>query len=95
MIDKNIITNELIIGHEDDPKLRTTTISVTNRHRSHTPYPSPFTAEAKLRYRQADQPCTVHMHKEGKAVLQFEHPQRAATPGQIAVVYLSTLLIGQ
>ena len=50
------------------------------------PPAGPFSALAKTRYRQAEQPVTVI--PEGDAVrLSFARPQRAVAPGQAAVVY--------
>lgn len=46
-----------------------------------------FRAEVKLRYRQAAQPSTVHVHAQRGALLEFDQGQRAATPGQYAVLY--------
>jgi tRNA-specific 2-thiouridylase len=45
-----------------------------------------FSADVKLRYRQAAQPATIEARGEG-ARIEFERPQRAATPGQFAVLY--------
>ncbi len=95
VIEKNVQTNELIVGHEDDPKLRTSTVLVTDRHRSHSAYPLPLQSKAKLRYRQPDQDCTITQNNKNTLLLTFEIPQRASTPGQIAVVYQWDLLLGQ
>jgi tRNA-uridine 2-sulfurtransferase len=46
-----------------------------------------FRAEVKLRYRQPAQWATIHMRADGGALLQFDQGQRAATPGQYAVLY--------
>lgn len=43
--------------------------------------------QAKLRYRQPDQPTRLIMGEEGTASLRFLSPQRAVTPGQSAVFY--------
>jgi tRNA-specific 2-thiouridylase len=39
-----------------------------------------------VRYRQADQHCTVHAAGHGFRV-EFDEPQRAITPGQSVVFY--------
>ena len=46
-----------------------------------------FEAQVKLRYRQSAQPAQVELRADGTAWIAFEHPQRAATPGQYAVLY--------
>ena len=43
-------------------------------------------AEAKIRYAHKKSPCTVSMEK-GMLKCVFDEPQRAATPGQLLVVY--------
>jgi tRNA-specific 2-thiouridylase len=42
---------------------------------------------AKVRYRQADQPCTVRQLRADTLVLDFADPQRAVTAGQSVVLY--------
>ncbi|MEQ8515713.1 MAG: tRNA 2-thiouridine(34) synthase MnmA, partial [Chromatocurvus sp.] len=46
----------------------------------------PLACHAKIRYRQADQPCTVTPHGDALSVA-FDSPQRAVTPGQSIVFY--------
>ena len=53
----------------------------------------PFTCTAKVRYRQADQACTVHKVGEHYNVV-FEEPQRAVTPGQSIVFYQDDICLG-
>ena len=43
--------------------------------------------KAKIRYRQAEQPCQIIEHKNGKIVVQFDEPQTAVAPGQSVVFY--------
>ncbi len=47
----------------------------------------PFSCTAKIRYRQADQQCTVLSIENGVAEVVFDAPQRAVTPGQSVVFY--------
>jgi tRNA-specific 2-thiouridylase len=46
-----------------------------------------FRAAAKIRYRQPDQACSVSVDDAGAVWVDFERPQRAATPGQSVVFY--------
>lgn len=43
--------------------------------------------KAKIRYRQAEQPCQIIEHQEGKIVVLFDQPQSAVAPGQSVVFY--------
>lgn len=47
----------------------------------------PFSCNAKIRYRQADQRCTIIAIDNGQAIVEFNQPQRAVTPGQALVLY--------
>jgi tRNA-specific 2-thiouridylase len=95
VVEKNIQTNELIVGHEDDPRLWSSTVIVTDRQRSGNEYTLPLEASAKLRYRQPDQPCSITKNAVGDILLHFSSIQRAVTPGQIAVVYQDDILLAQ
>lgn len=50
-------------------------------------------AEAKLRYTTKTAHCTVTPTESG-AILDFDEPQRAVTPGQAAVLYQGELVLG-
>jgi tRNA-specific 2-thiouridylase len=52
-----------------------------------------FHADVKLRYRQPAQFASVQVDSHG-AVLEFDHGQRAATPGQYAVLYEGERCLG-
>jgi len=52
-----------------------------------------FTAQVKLRYRQRAQSAEVYSDGDG-AELRFEEGQRAATPGQYAVLYEGDRCLG-
>ena len=47
-----------------------------------------------MRYRQADQHCTVHKLENGKLKVEFENKQRAITERQSVVFYLDDDCIG-
>lgn len=53
----------------------------------------PVRCEAKLRYTTKTAPCTAEPSDEG-CLLRFDTPQRAPTPGQIAVLYDGETVLG-
>ena len=53
----------------------------------------PLSCSAKVRYRQADQACTIFPAARGCRV-EFEQPQRAVTPGQSVVFYRGDCCLG-
>ena len=55
---------------------------------------APLRCRAKLRYRQPEQPVTVVPMSNRRAVLHFDQPQRAVTPGQAAVLYDADVVLG-
>lgn len=54
----------------------------------------PLSCCAKVRYRQADQNCTVKKATDGTLSVEFVDPQRAITPGQYIVFYVGELCLG-
>jgi tRNA-specific 2-thiouridylase len=50
--------------------------------------------KVKLRYKHEGALGVVKTHKDGTAVVEFDEPQRAVTPGQAAVVYRDRQLVG-
>jgi tRNA-specific 2-thiouridylase len=53
----------------------------------------PLQCQAKTRYRQPDQACTLRRDAEGY-VVEFAEPQRAVTPGQSVVFYQGEVCLG-
>jgi len=58
-----------------------------------TPPALPLACHAKIRYRQADQACTL-TENNGQLQVIFDEPQRAVTPGQSAVFYQDDVCLG-
>ncbi len=57
----------------------------------------PVRARVRIRYRGAEVPATIRPvgpEGSGRVRVRFEEPQRAATPGQMAVFYDGDLLLG-
>ena len=54
----------------------------------------PFKCDAKIRYRQKQQPATVFPLEDEKVKIVFDEPQRAITPGQAAVLYDGETVLG-
>jgi len=52
------------------------------------------TLMAKIRYRQADQACTLTSLSNGMLSVAFLEPQRAVTPGQSIVFYEGDVCLG-
>ncbi|MFW5802611.1 MAG: aminomethyltransferase beta-barrel domain-containing protein, partial [Verrucomicrobiota bacterium] len=54
----------------------------------------PFAAATKIRYRQDGAPSRVVPRNNHAALVQFETPQFAVTPGQVAAFYQDDELVG-
>ena len=53
----------------------------------------PLQLTAKIRYRQADEICTVELIND-QLLVTFDRPQRAITPGQSVVFYQNDVCLG-
>jgi tRNA-specific 2-thiouridylase len=90
---KNALRNELIVvqGHEH-PLLKSSSLAATGMHWIGQPPNAwarrePMRCQAKIRYRQSDQACTVVPTGADSIEVQFDEPQRTPTPGQFVVLY--------
>ena len=55
---------------------------------------APMRLRAKIRYRMAEQPCTVEQTGPDSVRVTFDQPQRAITPGQAVVFYDGDMVVG-
>jgi tRNA-specific 2-thiouridylase len=91
--DKDVARNELIVvqGHEHPLLLRPGLVAADARWIGAAPRAwqraEPFICQAKIRYRQPDQRCTVVRTGSDAFEAHFEAPQRTPTPGQFIVLY--------
>jgi tRNA-uridine 2-sulfurtransferase len=85
---KDSARNTLVVvqGH-DHALLSSTALNTGPLHWLVPPPAAALRCGVKVRYRQADQQAVLHPQADGTALIEFEHPQRAVTPGQYAVVY--------
>ncbi len=84
----------IVVQQHDQWRLQSRRVRIGAINWLCAPRTGTFTALVKLRYRQEAQPATVHASASGGAQLEFEHGQRAATPGQYAVLYEGERCLG-
>ena len=92
VISKNKDTNAVVLGDEEHLFSKYAELSDVSFISGKKPA-TPIKAEVKLRYSMKPQPATVTVTENG-AMVCFEEPQRAATPGQAAVFYQGEKVLG-
>lgn len=97
VVGKDIQRNELIVVQGDDHPLLYSTSAEVEESTWVGPPPcdegESLHVMAKFRYRQPDQGVTIQWQGT-KALLRFDTPQRAITPGQSAVLYRGDVCLG-
>ena len=95
VVDKQVADNVLVVAQGNEhPALFKTQLTATDViWISGEPPKFPLTCHAKIRYRQADQPCEVSVSGT-KVQVSFTTPQRAVTPGQSVVFYEGDICLG-
>lgn len=89
----DVPNNQVILGDNEDLFKRELTIRDFHWITGDKPTES-FCCSAKIRYRHKEQPCTVTPTSDGGALVVFDEPQRAATPGQSCVLYDGDIVLG-
>lgn len=85
--------NTVLLGTWED--LFSRTAIIVNFHWISGESPTfPFRCLAKIRSRQQEQPVTVYLQDKDDVRIVFDHPQRAITPGQAAVLYDGEVVLG-
>lgn len=96
VVGKDLANNTLIVGQgHDHPLLLRDGLQAARLHWiAERPARLPFRCQAKTRYRQADQACTITALDGDRAEVVFDHAQRAVTPGQSVVFYQGDECLG-
>ncbi len=90
-LNHNILT---VVQGNDHPLLFANQLKVSEISWINNAAPElPLSCRAKIRYRQADQDCTLYVSDEGYRV-KFENQQRSITPGQFIVLYKDDVCLG-
>ncbi len=85
-------TNEVVLA--DDADLYSDTVYVKELNWINGEAGDEIRCSAKIRYRQIEQPAVVIPTGKDTAVIKFDEPQRAVTPGQAAVLYDGDTVLG-
>ncbi len=93
VLDKDAAANTVTLG--DAPLLFARRLIAKEVNLITTPaLTAPMRVTAKTRYRQNDEPATLHPLEDGRLLVEFDSPQRAITPGQAVVFYDGELVVG-
>lgn len=95
VVGKDLTRNVLIVAQgAEHPLLYSDSLSTAEVHWINgLPAQNEFRCKAKVRYRQADQGCTITKNDDGYQIL-FDQRQRAVTPGQSIVFYDGDICMG-
>lgn len=93
VISKDPVTNKVVLGDEEHIFKKRVYIKDLNMIACDNPS-NKIECTAKLRYSAKDERCIFYPLSDTGAVLEFEKPQRAASPGQSAVLYLGEAVLG-
>lgn len=93
VVAKKIKTNELIVAPRKNSYLFARALVVSELNWLVDALPHSFRAQARIRYRHSLVPVSVKVQRH-QAVVKFDLPQRAITPGQSIVFYRRNVVLG-
>ena len=93
---KDIDNNRLVTAQgKDHPALYQSSLSANDMHWiAGAPPDIPLHCHARIRYRQPDQACDIHVLDDQHCEVTFDVPQRAVAPGQAIVFYRGDICLG-
>lgn len=91
---KNIKSNELVVVQGEHSLLYHNVLIADNIHWINKCPKFPFNCNAKIRYRQNIQKCTVNILENKDILVKFNSNQRAITEGQSIVFYEDDICLG-
>ncbi len=87
-------TNEVTVGTHEDALKREFTIDRVNWILEEGVPGKTYSATIKIRSRSPEKPGTITALDGGKAIVTFDQPQHAITPGQACVFYVGDTVLG-
>ena len=97
VVDKDVARNALIVDQGDTPLLLSDELVATGASwigDAPQGLAAGLRCSARIRYRQADQDCTIRRALDDRLIVRFGEPQRAAAPGQFVVFYQDDRCLG-
>jgi len=96
VLDKDVKRNVVVVEQgKDHPQLYSRELRAKDFSFVSHKLPSfPLSCRAKIRYRQEDQECVVHLEENNTLRVIFAEPQRAVTPRQSIVFYDKEVCLG-
>jgi tRNA-specific 2-thiouridylase len=96
VVEKRVDSNELIVAFDrlDTERLYARRCKIRNISYTNRRLPASAGITARPRYRAKAAPAAFEACGEGTAILRFDEPQRAITPGQICALYDGETLLG-
>lgn len=93
VVGKNLETNEVVLGSNDD--LFSSTLTATDvNFISVEKLTAPMRVRAKVRYKQKETDATISPLENGDVSVVFDEPQRAIASGQAVVFYDGDIVVG-
>jgi tRNA-specific 2-thiouridylase len=88
----NTVDNQLVVGHETE--LYSAECEVEGINWIARPPKRPIRVETRIRYKHHEAPSALFPKDSATALIRFDHPQPAVTPGQGAVFFQDEQVLG-